>query len=117
MKAAFMFMMGLIMFMNSLGAQTESQLGACSEGWESLYEKVIDDKLYLKPGTLVITTNAIYHLVGDQLIPLDYVAVDGEGVFTYPTAYPYGTCWACGFLCDRDGVCTNRYCITKWKKK
>lgn len=50
MKVFLTLILGFVVFMNSFEAHAKIGQSEGNASWEELYEKVIDDKLYLKPG-------------------------------------------------------------------
>lgn len=62
--------------------------------FEKNFEKIIDGKYYIKPGTILVSQDSIYLCVQGQMIPIGSLEVDEEGVYT-PYAYKWGTCPVC----------------------
>lgn len=80
--------------------------------FESQFEKVVDDKYYVKPGTVLVSSGEIFLSYHGQLVPVVSIECDEEGVFLYSTAFKWGRCPACGYPLVW-GVCLNSDCPSK----
>ncbi|MGE4574350.1 MULTISPECIES: hypothetical protein [Parachlamydia] len=68
--------------------------------------KIDGNKIYLKPGLVQIAKNGIFINFEEQLIPINHLEMDEEGVYFDAVKMSSENCWRCGFplIC---GFCFN----------
>lgn len=72
---------------------------------ESAFEKIEDDKYYVKPGNVWVSPNAILLHVEGQLIPISSLECDAEGIFVRGANESLIRCSKCKSLLLPSGVC------------
>lgn len=75
-----------------------------------VFEKVIDDKLYIKAGTIHVGSEGIFLCINGQLVPIPQIEADGEGVFMRNVGWP--RCPICNYPLTPWGTCSNPDCAT-----
>ena len=63
--------------------------------FENQFEKISGDKLYVKPGTIFVSSETIFLCCGGQFLPVAHVECDEEGVFVRSSAFKWGQCPLC----------------------
>lgn len=76
----------------------------------SALEKVIDDKLYVKAGTVHVAPEGIFLCINEQMIPISQIEADEEGVFIKFVGWP--RCPLCKYPLTPWGTCNNPDCPT-----
>ena len=80
---------------------------------EKCAEKIIDDRIYLKPGLTCVAQKDIFVKVDEAVIPLDAVYCDKDGIFVY--AHQLGSlveCSTCRRYYDPEKqrpICPHKY--------
>lgn len=109
MKKNFFFFLVVSFFLSSLSLQ------AVQDSAVSSVQKVIENKVYLKPGNIQIAQNGIFIMIDGQLMPIDHLEMDQEGVYFEPHRMRIENCETCG-LPIAFGKCVNPACPSKKKK-
>ena len=58
--------------------------------FDNQFEKVSDDKYYVKPGSIFVSAEEIFLCCEGQLLPVTWVECDEGGVFIRSEAFKYG---------------------------
>ena len=84
----------------------------CNHGpaYETPFVKVTDDKHYVKPGSIVFSSDGLFLLMQNNVIPINALQQDAGGVFIRTMDYPYGTCPNSNRPLTPGGTCTNPNC-------
>ena len=106
-KLVYIFLLLPCFFLNSLSLQAVQE--------DSSIQKVVENKVYLKPGNIQIAQNGIFITVDGNLMPIDHLEMDSEGVFFEPHRVRIENCETCG-LPIVFGKCVNPACPSKKKK-
>ncbi len=86
----------------------------CSiSSFENQFEKVCNDKFYVKPGTVFVSSQGIFICIQGQPFPVTQLGCDDSGVFIQSNDFKWGTCPACGWPLTPWGTCPNSDCATK----
>lgn len=112
MKKILFFMIAIATFGMSFSGFCHEKIDDSSTQ-EEIFEKIVDNKGYLKPGTVVVASTGIFLIVQSQLISIPGIEADSEGV--YMKLMP-GVCAACGFPMKNLYECSNEDCITKRRR-
>lgn len=108
----YFFLLMTCSFLNCYAAET-----FFDEVSESSIQKACENKFYLKPGSVQIAKNGIFIHVDNQLLPINHLAMDDEGVYFEPSySAKIESCETCG-LPLLWGKCANPSCPSKKKKK
>lgn len=87
-----------------------------SENLGSSIHKIMENKVYLNPGYVQIAKNGIFIDVEGELLPIDHLEVDQDGVYFEPHRMKVESCETCGIPLVW-GKCVNPACPSKKKKK
>jgi|GEM_PF-6983428 len=80
--------------------------------FEKQFEKVSNDKYYVKPASIYISSDHIFLCCQGQLIPIPHIECDEEGIYIPSCAIQWDTCPICH--CPLlFGFCINSKCPTK----
>ncbi len=110
MKSIFRSLLLLVcLCMSQLYAQSYNNF---SNSFECQFEKVSDDKHYVKPGTVYAASREIFLCLEGQLIPVTAIECDEDGIFVRSCAFSLERCPACGWPLVW-GMCFNPDCLTK----
>lgn len=91
-------------------------LNCFSEETEDSIQKMVENKVYLKPGHVQIAKNGIFIHVEGELLPVTHLETDPEGVFFDLQTMKVEYCETCG-LPMAWGKCLNPACPSKRSKK
>lgn len=97
-------------FLNGFSAEP-----APIENSGSSIQTIIDTKVYLKPGTIQIAKNGIFINVEGELVPIDHLEMDNEGVYFELQRMKMELCEKCGVPLVW-GKCINPICKKKKKE-
>lgn len=86
------------------------------ENSESSIQKIVENRVYLKPGSIQIAKNGIFINIDGELLPINHLEMDNEGVYFEPIRMKMSSCETCG-LPLVFGKCLNPVCPSKKKKK
>ncbi len=78
-------------------------------------QKVVNNKVYLKPGQVQIAKNGIFITHEGELLAVSHLESDSEGVYFEPERMKVESCETCG-LPLLWGKCVNPKCPSKKKK-
>lgn len=84
-----------------------------SSAFEDQFEKVSDDKYYVRPGAIFVSAEAIFLCCEGQLIPINHVECDESGIFVRSNEFKWGRCPRCKWPLTPWGTCSNPDCATK----
>ena len=87
-------------------------IGAARRWIKEEFEKISEDKLYVKPGTIFVSSDAIFLCFKGQLIPITLIECDEDGIFVRYNSFKWGLCPICGYPLVW-GVCVNPDCPSK----
>lgn len=82
------------------------------DAFENRFEEASDDKYYVNPETIVVSSEAIFWCYEGHFIPITSVEYDEFGVFLRPSATKWGLCPRCGYPLAW-GFCVNPDCPSK----
>ena len=82
----------------------------------STIQKCVDNKVYLQPGHVQIANNGIFINIEGDLVPVDHLEMDAEGVYFEPQRMRLEYCDTCGLPTIWE-KCVNPLCPSKKKKK
>ncbi len=86
---------------------------SCFETFDNQFEKVSEDKYYVKPGSIFVSSEEIFLCCEGQLLPVNFVECDEGGVFVRSNAFKWGQCPVCKWPLTPWGTCSNSNCPTK----
>lgn len=87
-----------------------------NENSESSIQKIVDNKVYLKPGSIQIAQNGIFINLEGELLAIDHLESDQEGVYFEPRKLKIKYCENCEWPLVW-GKCLNPGCKKKKKEK
>lgn len=116
MKKLIVFLLAIGCFAASYAYAADSTIVNFDELVEKCAEKIIHDRVYIKPGSAFVAQKDIFLKIDEDIIPIDSVYRDKDGVFIY--AYQLGSlvrCGTCKRLYDPEQqrpICPHRF---KWE--
>ncbi len=82
---------------------------------ESSIQKIYENKVYLKPGSVQVAKNGNFIHIDGELLAIDHLQTDANGVYFEPQRMKVESCETCG-LPLVWGKCVNPACPSKKKK-
>lgn len=109
MRSRMTFIILLLTIMTGLTQRSFASNPNTSD-FTSAFEKTIDDKLYIKAGTVHVAPEGIFLCINGQMVSIPQIEADEDGVFMRDVSWL--RCPICSHLLTLWGTCSNPDCAT-----
>lgn len=92
------FIKSICMYIPTLLLLSASLEAFSPECYEEHPTEQVEQKIYLRKEMLHITDEGIFVIVGRDVLPIENIRMDSNGIFTTETAFGLGWQCKCGYL-------------------